>query len=734
MNFQQPTGIEIRRGMTVNRTRPIKAHRRTAVSAAVSLVLLTANPATAQNQDETASEELDEVVVTGRFRQSVTDRIPISPEELPFTLNSLDRDLLDQLNYARPIDAIANLPNITIFSDLFNSGTPLMLTRGYFAPVLVDSRLENFSRGTAAQDDSFVSSYEVLKGPASIVVGPVEGGGVFNTITKSPQADSFFGFEVRADQFGSIGGEFDVNTGALGDSDVVSFRVSGAYRDFQYDADRTKRETMAIRPVVVFDFNESTSAKLIASYIEHDLLPNKGFPRFQDGTAPSQIDTDTFVALANGDSLSESTYFAGELVHEFLDNLKLTVRGSHQETDFDYQNTSGLYFYRYGIPVDYPYVFSYSYAGDTDEENTYLDAQLSTYWEWNGQTQDFVIGASHVENKFYREFLYPDYFYDLYVGPISLDDLDTPRYGVDSFNNDFSNLRNDDDSKLDSVYAEAAIRPTDSLTIVGGVRYDRIDSYFERGAVEQKEDETTFRLGATWEVVDDLGLYLSYAEAFTPQEGELVSGGQIGPQTSGGWEFGLKGLAFDGTLNFSAAYFDTERDNVAGRSPLSLPTLPLVEAITQNAKGIEISADWSPTPSFNLNINYGNIDIDVDAADGVDVSDYEYSIPETTYSAFATYQVQYGALSGLTLGGGVRHDDKKPSQLEGFYYDSITLWDAYVSYPFTDRFSAALNVHNLTDELYFESSGTFFGRLTGSHVLGAPRTISLTVRARFDGT
>ena len=46
---------------------------------------------------------LEQMRVTGDFQQSLVDRIPIAPQELPFTLNVLDRALLDQRNFTRPI-------------------------------------------------------------------------------------------------------------------------------------------------------------------------------------------------------------------------------------------------------------------------------------------------------------------------------------------------------------------------------------------------------------------------------------------------------------------------------------------------------------------------------------------------------------------------------------------------------------------------------------------------------
>ena len=148
---------------------------------------------------------LEQMRVTGDFQQSLVDRIPIAPQELPFTLNVLDRELLDQRNFTRPIEALTILPNIIRTEDRLGTGTANFLSRGFEAPILVDNRVQNNFRGSGARDDSFVERYEVLKGPASISLGPIGAGGVINTVTKVPESEPFTALDLRGDHFGTAG-------------------------------------------------------------------------------------------------------------------------------------------------------------------------------------------------------------------------------------------------------------------------------------------------------------------------------------------------------------------------------------------------------------------------------------------------------------------------------------------------------------------------------------------------
>ncbi|MEM1141789.1 MAG: TonB-dependent receptor [Pseudomonadota bacterium] len=679
-----------------------------------------------------AADDLEEVVVYGRFQQSLVNRIPISEAELPFTLNILDRAFLDARNFTRPIEALTTLPNITRTEDRLGTGTANFLSRGFEAPILVDNRVQNNFRGSGARDDAFVERYEVLKGPASIALGPIGAGGVINTVTKTPEDERFFDVELRADQFGSIGGEFDANVGELGVGSEVRLRISGAYRDFQFDADETARETIAIRPVVTANLGTATSLRASISYTENTVTPNTGFPLLSNGNIPSQIDTDTFTSFANAEGVAEDTFIEGELNHEFLDGLKLTVRGSHQETDFDYTNTFGLYNYNYadgvpGIGLDDPFVTSFTGGGETESEASFFDAQLAFQTELWRQQQDFVIGVASDERSFERSFA-P--FGN--AGPFSLDELGVQRIGPSEIGEVSPNTTFD--SELLSAFAEAALRPNDWLTIIAGIRYDDVDQLsvrfrgpnsFETGL---DGDEVTVRVGATAAVSDEVNIYVSFAEAFEPQFGIRRDNAAVGPELSDGFELGAKGSALDGILRFETGLFYTERQDVAVRDPSNMPG----EFFTVNVgelrvQGFEFTGALMPTPGLNLSLAFGFTDIDVTEAGDDEVTAAVF--PEVTGSSYLSYEVQAGVLEGLSIGGGFRYVGKREAPLTDF--DSYTVGDINISYPLNDRMELAFDLLNFTDELYLENVASFAQALTGGLVLGPPRTAVVTFRGKF---
>jgi len=657
-------------------------------------------------------QDIEKIVVTGGFQQSLINRIPVTPKELPFTLDVIDSELLDTRNFTRKIEALTILPNIARMEDRVGSGTTSFLSRGFESPVLVDNRFQVNFRGMGARDDSFVDRYEVLKGPASIASGPVGAGGIINTVTKSPITERFASMKMRSDHFGSAGVDFDANIGDISGTDSVLLRVSGAYRDFEFDADHAGRTTTAIRPVAIFNLGSSTSIKTSAAYRKVESNPNGGFPTYE-GEIPEFIDTDTFTGFVDGESNIKDVLYDVELNHEFLDNLKLTVRGSKQSTDNDYKHLGGIYSYD-GLASA---AISENAARNTMEA-TFVDAQLAFQADFWGQNQDFAVGIANSDNDWTREFS-ENYRWE----PLALEQIGEPIYGWPDENYGEFYLFQSTEQKLKSVFAEAAIRPNEDLTITAGIRYDDLEQKnFRRGAYGYNDSEVTTRLGASYAVNDDINVYASFAQAFIPQYRALKDG-EPKAETSDGIEMGLKGSVFDNRMSFQTALFSTKRKDVAVTDSENPDYAILAGEV--DVKGIEFSSTTMLTDSLNLAFNVGYTDIEVseqDKLNGVTALVF----PEITGSLYLSYEAQYGALEGLSVSGGFRHVGESEGSRT---WDGYNVADINANYPVTENINVSLGILNLTDKKYIENTQVSgVNKFRSGAVLGAPRTVTMTLR------
>lgn len=681
------------------------------------------NSAQSTSIEEKAKDDIEVIVVAGEFQQSLVNRIPVTTQELPFTLDVIDGDFLNDRNFARPIEALTTLPNIFRTEDRQGTGGTQFLSRGFDAPILVDNRVQNNFRGAGSRDSSFVERYEVLKGPASIASGPVGGGGIINTVTKSPHQERAANVKVRADHFGSAGVDFDTNIGEIDNSDAFLFRVSGAYRDFKFDADTVGRETIAIRPVATFNIGSATSAKASIAYTEHTVTPTSGFPLLQNGDIPDGIDTDTFAGYENSEGEVKDNLANLEVTHNFLDNLKLTLRGSKQKTDFDYQNTSGLYNYsRDDSGLEATYAFPQT--AETESEATFADAQLAYTTQLWGHDQNIAIGIAHDERSFER--LFNTYAYD---GPFSLADIDQPRFGSGGTGEPEPFTLTD--STLKSVFAEAALRPSERLTILAGIRYDDLvqdTTNFRRGNAflsEFDDSELTIRLGASFETSDTINVYASYAQAFVPQFGVRRDNGAVAAETSESYELGAKGSAFNDVISFQAGIFHTLRKDVALQDPTNTATEAFVVSAGElEVQGIEFSSHIYPIDALSIAFNVGYTNVDVTQAGDDEISAPVF--PELTSSLYVDYAIDSGAFEGLSIGGGVRYVGEQEGPLVD--WNSYAVIDFNLGYQINDSVELSFDILNVADKKYVENTSTpVVNRLTGGAVLGAPLTAVLTL-------
>jgi TonB-dependent siderophore receptor len=673
----------------------------------------------------------EEIVVTaGKFQNSLINRLPIEPQELPFSLDIIGEEEIEQRGFFNPLDIIETLPNVARLQTRDMPGGGQYLVRGFNTTILTNNRPESTSRGAGRREMAYIDRIKMVKGPASILLGPVIPGGVINQVTKSPQDEDFVEIMLRAGSYDTWRAEFDANTGSLFGTDVLSARLTLAYEDQGSPQKPEHTETFAIRPVIEANFSDRTRVQFSVAHTLRDNIRGSGFAVNADGTVPDTITPSTYFGVPSKQTGSD-TYYDAEIQHEFLDNLKLVVRGSYQDANFEYNVAQNAYNYGGGSRGFEPgdsLAYVYYARGFRDQNVAYADVQLVGNFNAFGQRQDWVIGASYTNEK-----TVSDWGFGGLLGVVDIHDIASATYARPDFGAITLSPFIRTDNHLYSVYAETNIRPTDRLTIVAGARYDEQKQNDQRRGTVKKDDDVTFRVGASYELVDGLNTYLSYAESFIPQGGNQRSGEPIDPERATNYEIGLKGSLFDNRVRLTAAGFMLTRKNVATADPanqVGQPSyvLPIGE---QEHKGVEVSAGFDLTRVFTVDLRYGYVDAKItknnDGQQGWPVA----LVPHHTFGVHASYKVPDGALAGLQFGVGARGISTRPAPRYNLRYPGYTLVDASLSYPLSEQFSIQVNVHNLLNERYRETLGFDDGRQSTAHRFGTPRAAYVTLRARF---
>ncbi|MEM9286823.1 MAG: TonB-dependent siderophore receptor, partial [Pseudomonadota bacterium] len=691
-----------------------------------------------------------------KFQNSLVNRLPIEIEKVPYSIDVLDRDFIDERGFIRPLEALQTLPNVYLFGDEFSSGAPFFLIRGFAASILVNNRPESNSRGVGRRDNAFVERYEVLKGPASISLGQVLPGGIINTVTKLPTAEQSLDVEVRGGSFGTFRFEADANTGEFFGGKLTA-RFTAAYENNEFANGVERRQVTALRPIIAAEFSPDTRARLSVAYRSVGTTPGLKFGVFRDGTVPEAFDNRTFFGPpSNSSTDGDDVFVDSEIQHDFLDNLKLTVRGSYQDTSFDYQNTQGFYNYQFdidssgnfgfGISDLNPILYSYDSVGTFDERVAYVDAQVA-WTDIASSWVDVVVGATYQDTDSDQTFLVetPGIFPNNFFATRRLDVINPNQneFAVpinSTMPIDGQNVPNDQfqNNRLFSAYSEISLQPVERFNILAGVRYDDLRTTIQTQVDGQdtvdETDNVSFRIGGTIEAIEDINIYASFAESFIPQEGVLRDGDAIGPETARSIEVGVKGKILDGRITVRGALFTTRRQNVANADPLNNAAENFVVGVDrQRHRGFEFFAGGQITDAIDFTISYGFLDAeftgDPDTFDDVGLS--PTVAPKHTFSAFASYTVQEGVVEGLKIGGGVRYASMRfGSAGSDIMYPGYTLVDSFASYEVNDTYKIQLNVNNLLDEEYLEEVGNS-GRTSGGFDFGEPRVILATLNASF---
>jgi TonB-dependent siderophore receptor len=690
------------------------------------------------NQDE--SQQIERMVITGkRFQNSLVNRLPIDPQDLPFTLDILDASDIEERGFTNPFDVLETIPNVFKRQTQDLPGGSTYLIRGLNSSVLTNNRPESDSRGAGRRDVSYIDRIEVAKGPASILLGPVIPGGVVNQVTKTPEDDDFVDYMVRAGSYNSYRVEVDANASKLFGTESVRGRITVAKEDAGSPQDEENTAVLAIRPVLDVEIPDKTRIQGSVAYTKRDGVQGSKLPVNADGSVPEVFDAETYLGIPS-DRIGEDLYYDVELQHEFLDDLKLVVRGSYQDADFEYNVSQGAYNYDGGRGFDGPediFANVYYSRGSRDQDVTYGDVQLVGGFEAFGQRQDWVIGSSYKNEETISLWGWGGV-----LGTVDITNLGNTSYLDTDFSFPVATFFETEDT-LYSIYGETNIRPIERLTIVAGIRYDELEAFNIRSPDENsdyndpsltnKYDDITIRVGGSYELTEQINGYLSYAESFIPQSGTIRSGEIIKPETATNYEIGLKGSLQEGRINFTAAAFSLTRENVATSDPENMPDEPSYVVTTgeQVHKGIEFGANINITNALNLSASYGYVDTEITKSNDGQEGQPAPLVPQNTFSLYGNYTFQEGTFSGFHIGLGIRGISERPSTRYDIDYDGYTLVDATVSYPLGEATTIQLNIHNLLDEEYRQSIGFDDGRTAGAHRFGNPRSAYITLRSSF---
>nr|WP_318382667.1 TonB-dependent siderophore receptor [uncultured Enterobacter sp.] len=571
------------------------------------------------------------------------------------------------------------------------------------------------SSQTGSVDPWLLERVELVRGPASVLFGQVNPGGLISMTSKRPTSDAIHKVQFRTGDNDLAEGAFDFG-GKLSDDGRVLYRINGIARTQENQVSDYKETRMAIAPAITWYPNDQTRFTLLTSYQKDPDAGYRNFLPYYGTVVPvngKYIPFDFNVSDTHYDqSWREQTMIGYEFEHQLNDAL--TFRQNARYSTIKQK-------YRYLVYATSPAnssVLTRRAQHETRQTDEFgIDNQLEAQLATAEVNHTLLGGMDYKSSKDHQT---------LKRGMGTQYDLDwqNPVYGINVDESTFSTAT-DEKQNLDQmgVYLQDQMSWNNWELLVSG-RYDwdevrTIDYTADAATVQQNDNKFTWRTGLLYAFDFGLSPYISYSTSFEPnlQTNRAPGLAPFKPTTGKQTEIGVKYQPVEHTIMTMAVY-DLKQNNV----PTYNSTLGWFENAGEvRSKGFEAEVHSTLLDSINLIGSYTwtdaeNVSTTVAGAQGKAPA----RIPEHMASAFASYTLPGGPLKSLTAGVGVRYIGTSYGNAQNTVkVAAVDLYDAMVSYDLGELngtlkgASVQFNVNNVADTKYVAScasdSACFYG-------------------------
>ncbi|MXX71300.1 MAG: TonB-dependent receptor [Gemmatimonadetes bacterium] len=556
--------------------------------------------------------------------------------------------------------------------------------------------------------DANTDRVEVLKGPATVLYGQLDPGGVINLRTKQPLGATGTEVRVAGGSFGRVDGRIDATGRLFG---PLLYRVNAQIENRDSYRDEVFWRTRFISPVITWHAGPATTLTVETEFKREEGLLDEGL--FAPAPTLASLDEQPVNRF-----LGEPDVPADRARSAVLARLEQGIGGSWSTRIA----TSWSKNERNANRVDLR-----SLGGDgrtLGRRTDFRQQELETlFWDAG------LIGALQLGPTSHRVAVGLDGYSttrleERFRGPVDPIDIFLPRYTGAVAPSPFAV----EDQSVDmlGLYAQDQIALGDAFVLQLGLRYTTFDQLTvdrDDGTEEDFSDqELTTSAGVVHRVTPDVSIYGSMSEAFAPTLSVDRNGDAFDPNFGRQFELGLKADLLDRRLSTTIALYHLRRTGMISFVYPPEGGFYRVQSGVQRSRGFEVDLLGRLTGSVSAIASYG-------FTDGAVLEDDVYE-------------------TGHGLGGAPRHHGSlwlRGGLGNGFYAGAGVFfqseWKAFTSYPDDrmlrgyHRFEAMagyslangvrlqLNGRNLANKRYYLSGGE--GRAVG--LPASPRSFELSV-------
>jgi iron complex outermembrane recepter protein len=710
--------------------------RRALLLSATALALAT-TPALAQSTEGTVV--LPEVSVTGRAeraleptpgivaRQSISGTKTDTPLlEVPQSISVITRDAMDARQTQSLEQALSYSAGVQ--TGMYgNSGRyDWFRIRGFDAQtnsIYLDGLRYNLSALTGKFEPYALERLEVLRGPASVLYGQNDPGGIVNMVSRRPTQTPQGEVRLSAGNNNRLQAEFNTS-GPLDAQGQWSYSLTGVLRDADLMSGYGKDDRIFIAPALTWRPDDNTRFTFLSSY-QRDRTHGDEFLPYVGTVVPSsrgRVAQGIFSGDPDFDHYNRTVWMLGyEFEHRFNEVFTARQNLRFSKADYDWYQTYGLGL----VPGSVTDINRYAYLSRVDASAIAVDNQLEARFS-TGPFQHTLLGGLD-----YSRVLYGARNSGYTGNDLRLNVYNPVYSGIRPTLSPLASTMTTTD--MLGLYLQDQIRFQERWVATVGIRQDWYNQDVRNrrsgGLTSQDGDSFTWRAGLTYRAANGLAPYISYAESFMPETGTNFYGQPYTPTTAQQYEAGIK-YQPDGVASFiQASVFNLTRQNVRTTDPNNAQNS--VQTGEIRVRGVELEGLASLGSGLNLIGSVSWWDAETTRTNvAAERGKRPNGVPEWLASLWADYTFDRaaGPLAGLTLGGGVRYLGNTPvgNAHLAANVPSVTLFDASIRYDLSrlgDNFnglSLQVNARNLEDKRYVATCGSlascFYGE--GRSVIG----------------
>jgi outer membrane receptor for ferric coprogen and ferric-rhodotorulic acid len=670
-------------------------------------------------------------------------KVNASPRETPHSLTVISRQQIEDQGLSDLNDVLRSTPGIEVFNT--DSERVSYYARGQeITNVQFDGTAAitpGSGNGFYIQPDMATMDHaEVLRGAAGLMRGAGSPSGAVNLVRKRPTGQFYAAGAATVGSWDTYRAEGDIS-GPLNESGSLRGRVV-AVEDKRHHFQKARYSDKGLL-YGVLEADLAHNTRLIAGLEFSQLKTNGAWGNLLanvDGS-PMDFPRDTYLGSSENHWDRENQQAFTSLEHDF-DN------GWTAKASFNFikmKRLNGVNGYVQTLisrsttnPSKINYQISRCGEKDYTAEQSSWDIYASGPFELLGRKHELVVGANGS-----RDYAQP------VAGSCTTTSGLPSMTGLDPYTWDpynvampagpvFTGTYVKNLTEQQGVYSTVRFSVTDPLTVIVGARMSWWDYKPSGGVGAYSVDaELTPYVAALYTLNDNLSVYGSYADVFTPQRAFAVGGQALAPITGRNIELGVKGEFFNKKLNTALAIFQLEQNGKA-IDDLSSPN-PCPPDYTngycqiaggeQRSRGFEAEVSGQLTSSWKISAGYtlNNTKYVRDTASNTGKA-LRTTTPKHLVRLFTNYTLP-GQLNQWSVGGGINLQSEITSQSGTAFarQGGYTLVSGLVSYRVSPKLSAQLNVSNLLDKVYYEKIREY----GPGYYYGAPRGVMLTLRGQY---